>query len=100
MGVYLLADPSTFPGWQALIPSLGAALVLVACSNNDPSPVLSNAPASWLGRVSYSMYLVHWPPIALYHAYTLSELTYGVSAALGALTVLLTLLLHHQVENQ
>ena len=100
MGVYLLADPSAFPGWQALIPSLGAALVLVACSNNDPSPVLSNAPASWLGRVSYSMYLVHWPPIALYHAYTLSELTYGVSAALGALTVLLTLLLHHQVEKR
>ena len=100
MGVYLLADPSAFPGWQALIPSLGAALVLVACSNNDPSPVLSNAPASWLGRVSYSMYLVHWPPIALYHAYTLSELTYGVSAALGALTVLLTLLLHHQVERR
>ena len=99
-GIYSLADPSSFPGWQALIPSLGAACVLVACSNDEPSPLLSNAPASWLGRVSYSMYLVHWPPIALYRAYTLSDLNYGVSAALGVLTVLLTLLLHHQVERR
>ena len=46
------------------------------------------------------MYLVHWPPIALYRAYTLSDLTYGVSAALGVLTVFLTLLLHYQVERR
>lgn len=46
------------------------------------------------------MYLVHWPPIALYRAYTLSELSYGVSALLAVITVLLTVLLHYQVERR
>jgi peptidoglycan/LPS O-acetylase OafA/YrhL len=100
ISIYTLGDSESFPGWQALMPSMGAALVLVACSDSKPSPWLSNTPARWLGRVSYSMYLAHWPPIALYRAYTLSELSYGVSAMLAAITVLLTLLLHYQVERR
>ena len=100
ISIFTLGESVSFPGWQALIPSIGAALVLVACSDSEPSPWLSNKPARWLGRVSYSMYLVHWPPIALYRAYTLSELSYGVSALLAVITVLLTLLLHYQVERR
>jgi peptidoglycan/LPS O-acetylase OafA/YrhL len=100
ISVYTLGDSTSFPGWQALIPSLGAGLVLIASSELEPSPWLSNSLARWLGRVSYSMYLVHWPPIALYRAYTLSELSYGVSAVLGGVTLLLTLFLHYQVERR
>lgn len=98
--VLALGDSTSFPGWQALIPSFGAGLVLIASSELEPSPWLSNSLARWLGRVSYSMYLVHWPPIALYRAYTLSDLSYGVSAALGGLTLLLTAILHYQVERR
>ena len=100
ISIFALGDTASFPGWQALIPSLGAGLVLIASSERQPSPWLSNRLARWLGRVSYSMYLVHWPPIALYRAYTLSDLNLGVSAALGGLTLLLTVILHYQVERR
>ncbi len=100
ISVFALGDSTSFPGWQALIPSLGAGLVLIASSEWEPSPWLSNSLARWLGRVSFSMYLVHWPPIALYRAYTLSDLNYGVSAALGGLTLMLTAILHYQVERR
>ena len=46
------------------------------------------------------MYLAHWPPIALYRAYTLQELTPTIQALLAVATLLLTLVLHYGVERR
>ncbi|MGP5079387.1 acyltransferase family protein [Brachybacterium alimentarium] len=55
---------SLFPGWIALIPLLGAALVVLAGSTASPvgaDRLLSSRPAAFLGNISYALYLVHWP---------------------------------------
>ncbi len=57
-----------FPGWQALLPVVGTALVIGAhapISRLSPGPLLALPPAQWLGDVSYSVYLWHWPLIVL-----------------------------------
>ena len=57
-----------FPGWQALLPVLGTALVIGAHARDDagsPGPLLAVRPMQWLGDVSYSVYLWHWPLIVL-----------------------------------
>ena len=65
----LCFDSSTsWPGISALVPVLGAALVITA----GPAAVLnrgllSRRPAQWLGKRSYALYLWHWPPIAFLH---------------------------------
>ncbi len=100
VSIATFGDGAAFPGWLALIPSLGAALVLLASHESSGSVWLSNPTARWLGRVSYAMYLAHWPPIALYRAYTLLELTPGIQAALAVSTLLLTLALHYGVERR
>jgi peptidoglycan/LPS O-acetylase OafA/YrhL len=54
-----------FPGLAALLPVVGTALVLWG-SDRAPNPVsaaLGTAPFAWVGRISYSLYLVHWPLI-------------------------------------
>ena len=89
-----------FPGWSALIPSLGAALVLVAADAREPSPWLSNPVARWFGKISYSLYLVHWPPIALYRAQTLHELDTMAQIGIGLLTLAMAVLLHYGVETR
>ncbi|HEX2130805.1 MAG TPA: acyltransferase family protein [Actinophytocola sp.] len=57
-----------FPGYLALVPTVGTALVIVA-GNRDGAqwhtPVTSSAPVQFLGNVSYSLYLWHWPLIVL-----------------------------------
>jgi peptidoglycan/LPS O-acetylase OafA/YrhL len=61
-------DASTpFPGWQAGVPVLAAALVILADAPRWSLPVriLGMRPVQWLGDVSYSVYLWHWPLIVL-----------------------------------
>lgn len=60
------ADP--FPGWRAIPPTLGAALVIIAgdTGKHDPLTVISDlGPVQWIGDISYSIYLWHWPLIVL-----------------------------------
>jgi hypothetical protein len=53
-----------FPGWVAFFPCLGAGL-LVICSlagKGIGNTLLSHPSTVFVGRLSYSLYLWHWPP--------------------------------------
>lgn len=64
IGSAITLHPSIgYPGLWALVPSLGATLIIIAGHslperNNDP---LSHTVLVWLGNRSYSLYLWHWP---------------------------------------
>lgn len=56
-----------FPGINSAIPSLGAFLVIAGGSgfrNNIASRIYSIKPVVWIGLISFSIYLWHWPFIA------------------------------------
>lgn len=61
-----------FPGYEALLPTLGAAALLYASlDRSDPlGRVLSTAPMQYLGAISYSLYLWHWPVVVFYPSVT------------------------------
>jgi peptidoglycan/LPS O-acetylase OafA/YrhL len=67
-----------FPGYLALVPTVGTALVIVAGNRGDwqwHTTLSAARPVQWLGNVSYSLYLWHWPlillaPFALGHVLT------------------------------
>ncbi|PXW92405.1 peptidoglycan/LPS O-acetylase OafA/YrhL [Sphaerotilus hippei] len=53
-----------FPGLRALFPCVGAALIILAGSPGGSSLVnqlLSTRPLVFIGLISYSLYLWHWP---------------------------------------
>ena len=64
----VLIDPLTsYPGIAAAAPTAGT-LALIAGGRAPGSPgwlILSRAPIRWLGRISYSLYLWHWPVLIL-----------------------------------
>ncbi|MGO2557970.1 acyltransferase family protein [Brachybacterium sp.] len=70
----LLIDvQGAFPGWIAVWPLAAAALVLGAGTTGHRFSVdrlLSTRPAVILGDISYGLYLVHWPLLALFLAQT------------------------------
>ncbi len=98
-----------FPGWFALPPTLGTVLMLSAGAPSGARPervdslgrrLLGNPTAVWLGRVSYSMYLVHWPVISLYRYRFGVELNAGDQLLLAGLTLVATVGMHYGVERR
>ena len=61
-----LDEASRFPGLAALLPSLGAAAMIWAGPRGVVNRGLAVAPLRFVGRISYSVYLVHWPIIVFY----------------------------------
>jgi peptidoglycan/LPS O-acetylase OafA/YrhL len=59
-------DNTLFPGTAALVPTLGTAAIIAAgfaTTPAGPSRLLGLAPVRHVGRISYSWYLWHWPPL-------------------------------------
>lgn len=56
-----------FPGANAVIPCLGTALIIFANSSGltGVGKLLATRPMVMIGRLSYSLYLWHWPVLAL-----------------------------------
>ena len=66
LGLILLAvlgfdKHDLWPGWFAAVPVAGAVLVILA--QRQASPWTGIRPMQWLGDVSYSVYLWHWPVV-------------------------------------
>ena len=63
----LYTAQTPFPGYTALLPTVGTALVLWCrpVGSWSPGPLLGWRPSQYVGDISYSLYLWHWPVIAL-----------------------------------
>ena len=87
---YVLPDGgSLVPGLPALFPVGGAALFLWASSGSQVGRLMAVAPLRWIGLISYSAYLWHWPILAFWRLRGGGEIT----VALGGLIVAATLVL-------
>ena len=58
-----------FPGLAALLPCLSTGLLIWGKDAQIGRYVLGNRWMAWIGKLSYSLYLVHWPIIVLYDRY-------------------------------
>ena len=62
---FVIPTSLAFPGPAALLPLLGAALVIISGPKHIVAGVLSSPAMTWLGKVAYSLYLWHWPLLIL-----------------------------------
>jgi len=66
VAVFGFSQSTPFPGVAALAPVLGAALIIHAGAAHTTTiaRALSTLPAVFTGKISYSLYLWHWPLLA------------------------------------
>lgn len=57
-----------FPGYLALVPTVAATLLIGigGAGGSLSSRLLSTGPFVWVGKISYSLYLWHWPIIVYF----------------------------------
>ncbi|MBX5442410.1 MAG: acyltransferase [Solirubrobacteraceae bacterium] len=90
-------DASTpFPGVAALLPTLGT-VALIAGGAAAPLRVLTLAPVRYVGRISYSWYLWHWP-LYVFAADELGPLSAWEGLAAMAVSLAPAIVTHHLVE--
>ena len=91
-----------FPGAAALVPCLGSALI-IHCAGGDQGTslvgrLLSTAPSVWIGKISYSLYLWHWPLFA-FAAYEWGEVGVAVRLGLVVASIALAAVTYRWIEQ-
>ena len=104
-GFVCLDETPLFPGSNVLLPMMSAVFLLFAGGSKDGpafigTAILSNIVSTFLGRVSYALYLVHWPLIVLYRYNTDPDFTVWEQVGLFVGSLALAVLLHFTVERR
>ncbi|MEM7186444.1 MAG: acyltransferase family protein, partial [Bacteroidota bacterium] len=106
LGIFLILyssatlDKTTpMPGLYSMVPVLGSMLVVIGGPARILSWILKNKPIEYIGKSSYSIYLVHWPIIVFYKYWTLESLTPIVQVVIGVGSIILGLLMWKFIEN-
>ena len=88
-----------FPGAMALIPCLATALIIYLGQCSPSSNVLlSNRLSTWIGRISYPLYLWHWPIIVLFGIY-MQPLNAENQVVIVLLSIMLAFLTYQLIEK-
>jgi peptidoglycan/LPS O-acetylase OafA/YrhL len=98
--LYLLSDEVVFPGFLAVPATLGAAALIYSgwAGSTWVSGVLVIRPIVWVGLVSYSAYLWHWPILAFLR-YGQVEITSAVAILFFVSTLTLAWLSYRYIET-
>ncbi|WP_017578469.1 acyltransferase family protein [Nocardiopsis kunsanensis] len=99
----LVPVSTMFPGWIALWPAGAAVLVVVAGTTGHrlaADRLLTWRPLTWLGGLSYGLYLWHWPVLVI-HLHTTERTVAGLhgGAAVVAVSFVLAWLSHRVVDG-
>lgn len=98
--LFLLSEDEVFPGFNAIPPTIGAAMLIFSghFGNSLPTRLLKLQPMVWVGLISYSAYLWHWPLLAFYR-YGNAEVSLFAGTIIFILTILLAWLSYLYVET-
>ena len=92
---------TTFPGLSAMLPCIGAWLIIYA-GENGPSYIkstLSWRPLTLIGVISYSLYLWHWPLIVFSRYFSGGDLSKAATYVIIAVSIVLAFLSFEFIEK-
>jgi peptidoglycan/LPS O-acetylase OafA/YrhL len=99
-GAWLLSARNAFPGLWGIVPAGGAALLIGAGPESLVNRrLLGCGPMIWVGKLSYSLYLWHWPLFSFARIVSGRELSPTTRAAIIALAVIAAYVTYRLVET-
>lgn len=98
VSIFAFDDMTIFPGATALLPCAGTVLLLLAGQDSPTGTLFSIAPLKFIGKISYSIYLWHWPLIVFVNYQTIGRLSVWDNLGLAVISILLGYLSWRFVE--
>ena len=96
----LINKNSLFPGWCALLPTLGAALIISSGPEAWVNKKLLAHPLFiWFGLISFPLYLWHWPIFSFYRLYSFDEISISEYLVLIVISVFLAWGTYRAIES-
>ena len=101
VSVFWFSETTAFPGFYALLPVLGTVALLSSIGNwpNAIKWLATNKISLWIGKISYPLYLWHWPILVLPISFLSRDLKVWERIAALLATVLLAELTNRFVEE-
>ena len=99
-GVILISRETYFPGWWAVLPTIGAMLIILAGEQSWVNRVvLSNQALVWVGLISYPMYLWHWPILSFARIVESEVPSTGIRVTAVGVTIILAWFTFKLIES-
>lgn len=83
IAVFRFDANTAFPGLAAVLPVLGSAMLLASPASWFNRWVMGSAPLVFVGQVSYSLYLWHWPLLSFSHVISDEPLTVAMGCGIA-----------------
>lgn len=100
-GLVLINKSSAFPGWWALLPTVGSALLISAgCNAWLNKNILSSKLFVWIGLISYPLYLWHWPLLSFFRLFNGEALSVVSRIILILISILLAAVTYLLIEKR
>ena len=96
--IVALEEGDVFPYVNAIAPCIGTLLVIAARESSAARLLLGNPVAVWIGKISYSLYLTHWPVVVFAGQYMTASHWTTRFAIMAVLSLLAAIPLHYLVE--
>lgn len=93
------SDITPFPGINALVPCVGAMLCIYYGNSNYSGKLLNNKVMVFIGTISYSLYLVHWPVIVFYKYFIFIKPSVYDQIGMLAISFLIAIPMYYFCEN-
>ena len=98
---FLLSSAYLYPGVNGILPVCGTLFVI--CSGLHKSiisKILSLKIFSFLGKISYSLYLWHWPVIVWLNYFQISDIYFSKFLLYISITFILSIITYYLIENK
>jgi peptidoglycan/LPS O-acetylase OafA/YrhL len=103
VAAFTFSAATPFPGYAALLPTVGAALIIAGEFGGRPrlgvGRLLATGPMQYIGDRSYALYLWHWPALIIAMLYEGHQLEVKVNLVLLLVALLLSIISYRFFEN-
>ena len=100
IGFVVINESRAFPGWWALLPAVGSALLIASGPHALVNRfVLSQKIFIWVGLISFPLYLWHWPLLSFARIIYSETPPFDVRVVLVVLSAVLAALTYYLIEK-